>query len=204
MNRFVARVGVFVGVALACAAVVAMPASAAVKANGVDRAFVREMVAHHEMAVEMAKMAQMQGEHAEIKTLAGAIVRDQNREIRQMKAIARGLGVKPASADSMNHMQMMKDAQTLGVAMDKMGMAMDMSMLDGAKPFDRMFIDMMIPHHQGAIRMARAELAKGVNPQLRMLARAIVKAQTKEISQMKAWRAAWYGSGAPMSLMALR
>jgi len=200
MNRCVTRVAAFVGVALACAAVIVAPASAATKANGVDRAFVREMVAHHEMAVDMAKMAQMQGEHAQIKTLAAAIVKAQNREIRQLKAIARRLGVRPASADSMDHMQMMKDADALGVSMAEMGMDMDMSMLDGAKPFDRMFIDMMTPHHKGAIRMARAELAKGVNAPLQAIARAIVKAQKKEIAEMKAWRKAWYGAASSMSL----
>jgi uncharacterized protein (DUF305 family) len=41
-------------------------ATAATKVNAVDRAFVREMVPHHEMAVEMARMAEMQGQHAEI------------------------------------------------------------------------------------------------------------------------------------------
>ena len=43
---------------------------------------------------------------------------------------------------------------------------MKMGALKDAKPFDRAFIDEMIPHHQGAIRMARAELAKGSDPEL--------------------------------------
>jgi len=95
------------------------------------------------------------------------------------------------------HMQMMKDADALGLDMDEMGMSMDMDELDGAQPFDRAFIDAMIPHHQGAIRMARAELAKGKQRQLRRIARAIVKAQAKEIRQMNVWRTAWYGAASP-------
>jgi uncharacterized protein (DUF305 family) len=196
MNRRITRAFVAATALLAVGAG-AVPATAATKANAVDRAFVREMVAHHEMAVDMAKMAEMRADHAQIKTLARAVVRAQTREIKEMTSIARTLGVEPASGDSMDHMQMMKDAETLGLSMDTMGMDMDMSMLGDAKPFDRMFIDMMISHHQGAIRMARAELKKGVNQRLRKVASAIVGAQAKEINQMNAWRKAWYGAKSP-------
>jgi uncharacterized protein (DUF305 family) len=81
--------------------------------------------------------------------------------------------------------------------MDDMGMSMKMGALKDAKPFDRAFIDEMIPHHQGAIRMARAELAKGSDPELKKVATAIVAAQKKEIAQMNSWREQWYGSPSP-------
>jgi uncharacterized protein (DUF305 family) len=174
---------------------VAPGVQAASKANAVDRAFVREMVPHHQMAVEMARMAEKQGEHAEIKTLAAAIVKDQSKEIRSLKRIARRLGVTPAKPSA--HEQMMRDADTLGLSMDRMGMSMDMNELDGAKPFDRKFVDMMIEHHQGAIRMARAERAKGRDAQLRRIAAGIITAQAAEIRQMNAWREQWYGSTSP-------
>ena len=186
---------------VAAAAVGAPTAAAASKANAVDRAFVREMVPHHQMAVEMAQMAEMQGEHAEIKTLAAAIVEDQNAEIKALKRIARRLGVTPAKMPSEGgmhaHDQMMRDADTLGLSMDEMGMDMDMKELDGANPFDREFIDMMVMHHQGAIRMARAERRNGRDAQLRRIARSIVLAQAKEIRQMNAWRKQWYGAPSP-------
>jgi uncharacterized protein (DUF305 family) len=174
---------------------VAPGVQAASKANAVDRAFVREMVPHHQMAVEMAQMAETQGEHAEIKTLAAAIVKDQSKEIRSLKRIARRLRVTPAKPSA--HEQMMRDADTLGLSMDEMGMSMDMNELDGAKPFDQKFIDMMIPHHQGAIRMARAERRGGRDTQLRKIAAGIITAQAAEIRQMNAWRKQWYGSTSP-------
>ena len=170
-------------------------AVAASKATAVDRAFVREMVPHHQIAVEMAQMAEMQGEHADIKTLAAAIVEDQTAEIGSLKRIARRLGVTPAKPS--DHEQMMRDAEALGLSMDEMGMSMDMDELDGAKPFDREFIDMMITHHRGAIRMARAERRKGKDASLRRIARTIITAQAKEIRQMNAWRKQWYGATSP-------
>jgi uncharacterized protein (DUF305 family) len=184
--------------ALALAALVAIsagaPASAATPTK-VDKAFVSEMPMHHEMAIEMAKMALQQGEHAKIKSTARSIITSQSAEIRELKKIAKRLGVTPAGMG--DHMQMMEGLDVLGLTMKQAGMDMNMAELDGAKPFDRMFIDMMIPHHQGAIRMARVELKRGKDPQLREIARAIIKAQAKEIGEMNRWRTDWYGSPSP-------
>jgi uncharacterized protein (DUF305 family) len=180
-------------------AVAAPPHAAKATADATDRAFVREMIPHHKMAVEMARMAKMHGDHAQIRTLAGKIIAAQNAEIRQLTTIATSLGVTPAKMPTNGQMssQTMRDLDTLGVTMSQSGMMMNMSDLDGAKPFDRMFIDMMIPHHQGAIRMARAELAKGKNAKLRSIARGIITAQAAEIRQMNSWRKAWYGKTSP-------
>jgi uncharacterized protein (DUF305 family) len=193
MYRRTCRAAALVAVAL----LAAVPTAAQAKVTPTDRAFVREMIPHHRMAVEMAEMALMQANHQRIKTLAKSIIDDQNAEIRELTAIRKRLKVTPLPSGHQEHEVMMRDADTLGVEMDEMGMDMDMDELDGARPFDRTFIDMMITHHQGAIRMARAELAKGTSEQLRKIARAIVSAQKREITQLNTWRKAWYRATSP-------
>jgi uncharacterized protein (DUF305 family) len=197
IHRFARSVAVAAVLALPAAG--ASPALAAGKANATDRAFVRQMVPHHQMATEMAKMAKTDGEHAKIRRLARKIIKAQSAEIRRLKRIAKDLGVTPAEMPMDGEMseQTMRDLETLGVTQEESGMGMDMHALHGAKPFDRMFIDTMIPHHQGAIRMARAELAKGENRRLGRIARAIVRDQKKEIRTMNTWREAWYGAPSP-------
>jgi len=54
---------------------------------------------------------------------------------------------------------------------------------------DKDFVMMMIPHHQGAVDMARLELKYGKDPQLRSMAEKMISDQEKEIAQMQAWQA---------------
>lgn len=67
--------------------------------------------------------------------------------------------------------------------------AMNSQMMEGmtVKDIDVAFICGMMPHHQGAIDMAKAELQYGDDPWAKQLAQKIIDAQTAEIAQMQDW-----------------
>jgi uncharacterized protein (DUF305 family) len=151
-----------------------------------DRAFLNDMTPHHQLAIKMAEIAQQRAEHVEVKQVAASIVADQQGEVEEMSE----LRLQTSAGDDSSH---------LGMSEREMGMSSDAHALTRAKPFDRAFIDAMVHHHQGAIAMAKAELAKGRDPQVRSLARRIIDQQQREIAQMNAWRKRWYGAPVPKS-----
>jgi len=156
--------------------------------NAMDRAFVAAMIPHHESAVEMAEMAREQGESAFVRDLARDIVRTQNEEISTMREIDQRLaeqGVERGMMDMADH--------EMGMDMDEAAMAE----LREADPFDRAFIDEMVPHHQGAIRMARMQLDMGQNPELQELSQEIIDAQAREIEAMNREREERFGAPSP-------
>jgi uncharacterized protein (DUF305 family) len=81
-----------------------------------------------------------------------------------------------------------QSASYMTEAMDMQKQMMtNMTMKPSGNP-DKDFVMMMIPHHQGAINMAQLELKYGKDPELKALAESIIRAQDKEISQMKTWQ----------------
>ena len=150
-----------------------------------DQMFIAAMIPHHESATDMAKMARTNAEHPETKQLANQIISAQQEEIDQMRAWYKewyGTDQVP----EMDH-EMMP-----GIDMGDMGM--ESQDLSKAKPFDKAFIDAMIPHHEGAIAMSRRALRQAKRPEIKQLAKEIISSQQEEINQMKRWRSAWYGS----------
>jgi len=143
-----------------------------------DAAFVDAMVPHHEGAVEMAQVALKNAEHAKTRRLAQNIIDSQRAEIKKLNGIRENLNgpVMKMSGEDMSMMGMMKDPQQLA----------------DEDPFDRAFIDNMIPHHESAIAMAEVALQKSKNPEIKGIAGDIVSAQKREIEEMKRWRKEWY------------
>lgn len=66
---------------------------------------------------------------------------------------------------------------------------------------DKSFIEMMIPHHQGAIEMAKMAVSRAQSPQVKKLAQSIIEEQTREIKQMQTWYKQWYGTEVPTTGM---
>jgi uncharacterized protein (DUF305 family) len=70
-----------------------------------------------------------------------------------------------------------------------------MATTSSSVPFDRAFIDAMVPHHRSAIEMANVAQQSGLSsPELNGIALNIVESQQHQIDQMLVWRKKWYGS----------
>ncbi len=178
--------------------------SRAAQAAPFDQQFIDSMVPHHQSALMMAEMAVTKAQLPEVKRLAGGIIRDQKREIAQMKAwrkawygsaqvpMMQGMNhgaMNHSSNHAMGGMKMSGDKMMMPGHMMGLPMKgeMDMGKLKNAKgrDFDKMFLQMMIPHHAGAIMMAQEALNVTARPQIRKMSHAIISSQAREIGQMQ-------------------
>lgn len=162
-----------------------------------DQQFIDMMVPHHQGAVEMARIALQRARRPELRQLAEAIIRAQSAEIDQMRAWRQAWFGSP---DTPPLSQMPMLAGATGGAEMVHDMSAEVEQLRAApEPFERAFIDLMIPHHQSAIDAARLALERAEHEELRALARAIIADQQREIDQLRAWREAWFPTPTPPS-----
>ena len=156
--------------------------------GNIDRHFIEQMIPHHDGAIAMATLALKKATRPEIKTLAEAVIRDQNKEIEDMGSWYKDWFQTevPKGGSSMMGGGMMS-----GSGMH-MGGREDMQTLENAIDFDKAFIEAMIPHHQLAVMMAQM-LRSGTNrPEMLSLANNIIESQSREIQEMQSWYQSWY------------
>lgn len=157
--------------------------------NNLDAHFIEQMIPHHDGAIKMAEMALTKANHSEIKTLARAIIKDQNKEIVDMRSWYKSWFGKDVGRQ--NTFYMMGGGMMSGGGMH-MGGEEDIEALENAVDFDKAFIEGMIPHHQLAIMMAQM-LKSGTNrSEMLTLSNNIIESQSKEIEQMQDWYKSWY------------
>ncbi|MEU0880436.1 DUF305 domain-containing protein [Lentzea sp. NPDC005914] len=148
--------------------------------NADDIAFAQGMVPHHQQAIDMAKLVPTRSQNPKVLDLAKKVEAAQDPEITKMNEWLKAWGA-PASTSmpGMDHGSM--------PGMSGMMTAEDMKMLDQAKgaAFDKMWLEMMIKHHEGAVEMAKTELSKGGSADAKKLAQDIIDAQQKEITEMQ-------------------
>lgn len=163
-------------------------ASASVDArhNAADVSFTQDMIVHHRGAVQMAQAATTRASSAQVKDLASRIEAAQGPEIEEMtgwlKAWGQPLSPTGSAAGSPTSSPMAGMDHSSG----SMGMSGEMAQLEAATgtEFDRMFLQMMTDHHNGAIDMAKTEQSDGSNPQAIALAKSIEASQSAEIGEM--------------------
>jgi uncharacterized protein (DUF305 family) len=153
-----------------------------------DLRFIDGMTPHHEGAISMAKTAQ-QSKRPEIRKLAANIIASQQQEIQQMRQWRKAWYPKAGEAPTSWSPEQRRTITMNPQQMHSMSMHQDLGPLDDR--FDLRFLNAMIPHHEGALEMAKtAQQSK--RPEVRKLASSITASQQGEIQQMKQWRKSWY------------
>ena len=148
--------------------------------NDPDAAFAQGMLGHHMGAVDMAEIQLKYGTDAEMRQLAQEIIDAQKAEIEQMQ---NWLANHPDAAEPTSDTKAMQTAYAKG--MDTMHSEMMAGIAD-PNP-DMAFARGMLPHHIGAVDMAKIQLKYGKNEEMRQLAQQVIDAQQPEIEQMQNW-----------------
>ena len=150
-----------------------------------DLQFIDSMTHHHQGAIAMSKLGLTKSQNDELKKFTQKIIDDQQSEIAQMKDWREKWFSGKSAALNME-MPGMTDSM-------KMMAAGGMRNLEAkaGKDFDLLFLEMMIPHHAGAVTMANEALHKSGHPEIKTLSGNIIKAQEAEIKMMNDWKAKW-------------
>ncbi|VXD15756.1 conserved exported hypothetical protein [Planktothrix serta PCC 8927] len=149
-----------------------------------DLRFIDAMIPHHQGAIAMAQQVLQKSTHPELKKLAEEIIKAQEKEIAQMQQWRKTWYPEAKDAiayhAAMGHSMPMSSQQ-----MDSMMMMADLGPDDSS--FDQRFMTAMIPHHQGALVMAKDAQLKSKRPEMQQLAQAILTSQEAEIQLMQQW-----------------
>ena len=146
-----------------------------------DQRFLDQMIGHHQGAVRSAQMMIADSARPQLRDLAQRIITGQQREIDQMREW-RQSWYGTASSNTLPGMMS-------GGMMNRDQMR---QMMGANADFDRMFLQMMIPHHEAAIAMAQQALTQAEHPEVKVLAQGIITAQRAEITEMQGYLRDWY------------
>ena len=146
--------------------------------NADDVAFATNMIPHHQQAVDLSALVPDRTTNAELLAMATQISAAQQPEISVMKVFLVQWNESPdTNSGHTGH------GATMQGMVDEVTMT-KLKSLNGAE-FDKLWLESMISHHQGAIEMAKAEITNGDNVDAKALAKNIVTTQEAEIGQMK-------------------
>lgn len=149
--------------------------------NDADIMFAQMMIPHHQQAVEMSEMLlAKEGIPAQAVEFAQGVIDAQGPEIDRMNAMLEAWSQQPVTdSGGMDHGEM--------GGMSGMMSQEDMTALEEAQGTEaaRLYLEQMTAHHEGAVDMARDEVADGQNPHAITLAEQIINDQEAEIAQMQ-------------------
>ena len=148
-----------------------------------EAGFARDMSVHHAQAVEMAEIVRDETESEEIRTMAADMALTQQAQIGQMQGWLAMWGLPATDTEpAMSWMGHPTEGRMPGMASPR-----EINRLRNASPgeADKLFLQLMIPHHQAAVPMAEAILERSDRPVVERLAGAIVASQKGEIEIMR-------------------
>lgn len=140
--------------------------------DAMDIMFAQMMIPHHEQAVEMSELAPGRAESSAVLELAAEIAGEQDPEIQQMKRWIDAAGASMTMDHDMPMGGMLSEQE-----LEELAAA-------SGQEFERLFLEGMIEHHEGAIDMAQM-IIDSDNAEAKALAEAIVSSQTAQIEFMK-------------------
>ena len=148
--------------------------------NDADVTFAQGMIPHHAQAIEMADIAldSKVGASQKVRDLATRIKSGQDPEIQLMTGWLTAWGQPMQANMGTGHDISSMDGMMSAAEMDTLGTMT-------AADFDKMWMEMMIRHHEGAIAMAQTVRAAGSSPDVLVLADRVIAAQQAEIVEMQ-------------------
>ncbi len=155
-----------------------------------DMRFIQHMIVHHEQALVMSDLVPARSERAEFVRFAGYVERAQRAEIGLMQSL---LDLAANRGHAIPEHDLHGDPPMAGMLSTAQ---MDALAAASGTEFERLWIEGMIHHHQGAIDMAHAQqrqqLATGRRPYgLDVLVEDIIEEQRAEIDRMQTWLREW-------------
>ncbi|MGW3666080.1 DUF305 domain-containing protein [Streptomyces sp. NPDC005141] len=143
--------------------------------NSADLAYARMMITHHTQALEMTELAPDRAKSGDVKRIAARIAAAQGPEITTMKS---WLEAHDDAGTAKEHEHATMPGMATKTRLKELRAAK-------GKAFDRLFLKLMITHHEGAITMATDVKAQGNNIQIEEMADDVIAQQTSEITRMR-------------------
>ena len=159
---------------------------ATLKGDAFDEAYIADMLAHHEGAVNMAEQAQAATDREEIRSLAVNITATQSREMVEMRQWQQDWGYEATNSAGHNS----HGGGGADMSGDMVEMQNSLLGLTG-EAFDKEFLKQMIVHHEQAIEMSKYAGQNAKHQEIKDVASDVIDAQAAEIEQMKQWQKDW-------------
>ncbi|MEU4744713.1 DUF305 domain-containing protein [Actinosynnema sp. NPDC023658] len=148
-----------------------------------DLRYVARMIVHHRQALDMSALAPERAQNETVRGLASRIHDTQGPEIAAMEQWQRQYAENAPAHGHSADLPEVDHGSMPGMATDA-----QLAALTAARgaDFDRLFLQLMIAHHEGAVQMAVELLSSGTDVRVEEMANDVTASQTDEINRMKA------------------